>query len=795
MKIFKLTSFGALTALALFASCDDGMDYGEQTGTISPNVYCDHTVVSAGSRASEITDLTVDDLTLTITSADEKINEQFSAGSFPVERQWPVGKYTLTASYGTDEDEGFEKPAVYGQTELSVSEDKTTQVELTAKPTRAMVGITFDESALNYFTDIKATLHSVGGRDIDYTKDETRCAYINPGVVTVYVTFTKPNGKGGTIEAASFEAKAQYRHNLTLKLGGDGPGEVNSLTITFDETLEETEPVTIDISDEILTVPAPVITLSGATPGEIIEIIEGTSLSQSLRFDIKAQGGIRSAVLTTSGESFLKTGWSAEIDLVNVSEAQKTTLENFGFKDLGILRNPGKIAAFDLSEVVKHIPPTVETASPITFALKVTDKNGKVSDQEPMAVSIKVDKQILNLSIADGYTYDGAQTVDIFCEYNGGEPLQNALKLEYRTIDGSYEPLTTFEVQGTRATVYTVKITLPDNARISPSIMIRLANDPTQAIEITAITAPELTLSANDVFSTYAIADVTTSGYNLADKNYEAQVSTDGVNFSTVSATVSGAELRLTGLTPGTAYKAARVKIGTIISNSVSFTTENASPLEGGDFETWVSYYVNGGAFHWDNWQAPEGTYWANLNGLTLSKASATVERSGCESFVVDPNGHNGSCGVVRTVGWGSATSFNHSNHITAGELFIGSYISSATYGHEFTARPAALKFWWKYSQYNNTGNGYVEFELLDAGGNVIANAKRTYAPRDSWAPETINFSYKRNTAKAATLKLKFVSTDKQDLTTSDVNEPGTMAMSGKAIGASFYIDDIELVY
>lgn len=224
MKQVKLTGLGALAALTVLASCDEGMDFGDATGTISPTVTCDNTVVgsrSAASRVSEIADLTADDLTITLTSADGKTNEQFSAAAFPADRQFPIGKYTMTAAYGSADEEGFEKPAVYGATELTVSEGKATRVELTATPNKAMVGITYDESVTNYMTDLKATLHSAGGQYIDYAASETRYAYLKPGEVTVDVTFTKPNGKGGTVEVAKFTAEAQHRYSLGVKLGGE----------------------------------------------------------------------------------------------------------------------------------------------------------------------------------------------------------------------------------------------------------------------------------------------------------------------------------------------------------------------------------------------------------------------------------------------------------------------------------------------------------------------------------------------------------------------------------------------
>lgn len=799
MKKVKLTSFGALAVLAVLTSCDESMYLGDMTGTILPNVTYDATVLGApgaDSRVSE-SDLTAEDLTLTLTSADGKLSETFTVSTFPTERNFAVGKYTLTASYGDIDDEGFEKPAVYGSAELSVLEGKATQVDLTAVPSKAMVGIKYDESALNYFTELKASLHSAGGKTIEYATDETRYAYLKPGEVTVDVTFTKPNGKGGTLEVAKFTAEAQHRYTLGVALGGSGAGDAG-ITIQFDETLA-LDDVTVDISDEVLSVPAPELTLSGVGADNKLQIVAGSPLAEPLRVDIKALGGIKSAVLTTTGTDLnLPAGWPAEIDLATASADQQKTLTDLGFKNIGIFNNPGKLAAFDLSGVVAHLPATAESASPVTFALKVTDKNGKVASEEPLTFSVKVDKLALTLASPEGYAYAGEETVDVLVSYNGTADLRDILTVKYLASTGTMKPTTIADVQPqSRASqTYVVSVVVPGDAQLPITLQATAGDITTDEVEIPQAPAPVVAVNANDVFATSAWAVVSSDSYDVTAKTIEIQIAKGNENFVKATGEQNGAEFHITGgLTPDTEYRL-RAKVGALLSNTVTFTTEAAAQIPGSDMNSWNTEQLTAGLFNANKWtKYIPASPWATLNDYTLSKINGACIRSGAESTQSTDDSHAGKAAVVRTVGWDTATTFNDCGQHTAGELYLGSYSNgAANYGIPFTSRPSELKFWCKFSQFKDGESGVAEVEVLDANGKVIASGNLKPNNTD-YQQLSINLTYERGAKKAATLRVKFKSNAKEGLNKDDVQSYNGGNTSIRPVGSQFYIDDIELVY
>lgn len=799
MKKFRLSGIGvSAAALLLLAGCDESMFEGAGTGSIAPFVTYDATVVGArgaGSRA-EFSDLTVEDLTLSLTKADGSFSAEFPYGEFPQSQSFTVGKYTMTATYGDPSKEGFEAPAVFGSAEFTVNEGKTARVDLVAKPSKAMVGIKFDESLLDYMSELTASVRTAYNT-IAYAIDETRCVYTQPGQVAVDVTFTKPNGVKGELEAVSFQAEAQNRYNITVKLGGNGAGSVEGISVVYeDATTEET--VDLDISDEVLSIPAPEITISGAENGEVLSTVEGSALGSNPSMKIKAKGTIKSALLATTG-NITEKGWPEQIDLATASASQLATLETMGLKGATTFRNGSKLAIIDFADVAKNIDPTAENAEPTMFSLTITDANGKVS--EPVGFGIKVDRLILTLSAIEGVEYKGGETVDVQMEYNGLEPLENVVKVQYLGESGTFHDTTIAKVvAASRATgLYTVSIVVPENAQHPLVFKASAGSVVTDEIEVPAAETPVLAISDNDVFARQLWASLS-GNFDFANMPVQLKVSTDGVNFVKATGTLSGADYHITGgLSPATTYKV-RAEVGDYISNAVTVTTEAAPQLENGNFDEWTSEKISQGAFQKDRWTkwTPAGP-WATLNDLTLSKLSSTAVRSGAESTLADTGAHGGAyCAAVRTVGYGAATTFSASTDYAGGEIYLGS-VSGTTpnYGISFASRPSAVKFWWKLSAFNAGDEAQATVEVLDASGAVIASAQGTYGAAANFQEASMPLTYVRNCAKAASLRIKFRSTTKTDsqLGSGDVNKISGGNTSQKFTGTTFYVDDVELVY
>lgn len=796
MKKFKLSGIGvSAAALLLLAGCDESMYEGSGTGTISPAVTYDSTIVGAravGSRA-EFSDLTVNDLTLSLTKADGSFSAEFAYGDFPQDQQFSVGKYTLTASYGNPATEGFEAPAVYGSAELSVSEGKATQVELTAKPSKAMVGVKFADDLLDYMTEVSADVRTLANT-IDYSTDETRYVYTQPGRVAVDVTFTKPNGKTGTLEAISFDAEAQHRYNITISLGGDGAGSVEGITVAYDDAVEQQE-VNLDISDEVLTIPAPEITLTGAENGEVLSAIEGSQLDSNPQMKINAKGGIRSAMLTTTG-AFTSKGWPAQIDLATASASQLSSLEAMGLKGATTFRNGSKIALVDFTGVAKYIDPTADGAAPNMFTLVVTDANGKTS--EPVGFGIKVDKLTLNLLAIDNVRYSGDGQVDVEMEYNGSSPIEEIVTVRYRNTNGIWNnaSIAGATVVSRAMSTYRVTVNIPDNAKLPLTLKAKAGSSETGEIVIPE--GPYVAVADNDVYATHLWATVTLDGAAVTD-GLTFEVSTDGVNFAQAAGSKDGIAYHVTGgLKAATTYYV-RAKVGEYLTNKVKITTEAATQLENADMEQWSTANVDCGAYGMTNYIP--ASPWATLNELTSSEPNALDGRSIHVATVAATDAHSGQAAAIRTVGWKASggTPYNKQpeNH-TAGELYLGSYSGGANYGIEFGSRPSALKFWYKFSEFNGGDRGLAEIEVLDASGNVIARSSGTYGNTGSYQQAVINITYSRGCGKAASLRVKFRSSDKESVSANDVAKLSTGLFTNHnqhATGATFYVDDIELVY
>ena len=104
MKKFLFSGL-ATVIMALTSGCseDSGFMGDKSTGSIRPDVALNSEVLSRASAESRavLSDISVDDLTLNLVSEDG--SESFTypnVNEFPVDKQFNVGTYTLSASYG-----------------------------------------------------------------------------------------------------------------------------------------------------------------------------------------------------------------------------------------------------------------------------------------------------------------------------------------------------------------------------------------------------------------------------------------------------------------------------------------------------------------------------------------------------------------------------------------------------------------------------------------------------------------------------------------------------------------------
>lgn len=837
---------GIVGVAGMLAGCNDGRlpeGWSTSTGGISPSVNVDASVAT-GSRALHAPKaVEASDLSLRLTSSDGSLDRTWAkVADFDPEEEFSVGDYILEAFYGTPDSEGFEAPYYSGSAALTVRENQSTPVSVTARLANAMVSISYTDAFKSYMADWTASVASDAGKStIEFAKDEARPAYITPGAATIKVNVTKPNGLTATLQAASFSAVARHHYIVTIDVNNGEVGDA-VLSITIDDSTE-TETVEIDLSDDIITAAAPVLTTAGFTSGDKINLVEGAGADTPLKLNIVARGGIASVHMTTESASLRQQGWPDEIDLVGASSDKQNTLANLGLHVLGLYKNPDKMAVIDLSEVLPHIAITSGGATESSFTFTVTDRYSKTA--EPVTLTVSLAKLTLEITSAGALLYD-ADNVDINISYNGSKPEEN-ITIQAKNARGSWDNLKINSATPAGDDAYTLNVAIP-RADADMTFRAVAANGLISNTIAVPVVEPNVKLEASDLntFATYTL--VKASGETADDMAFE--YSTDGgETYTKATATVHEGYFKVGGL-PGGSQLLLRVNDATHASRPVTISTEAATPLPEYGMDNWTS--EKKGDYQY-LWKAGAGNPWSTLNELTTSQSGSGsgngLNTGGCAykstSGTIPANGrstqsgagggafgtqkhsdghtegnaslhsdkaHNGSANaaLIRSVGWGSGNTakasgsgFGTCKNLTAGELYLGTYENGApVYGYAFASRPSEISFFYRYDVVNS-GNGdfgTVEATVYDAEGNVIATSNlKQLTEQSAYTQVSLPLTYALDAPKAAKISVVFKSSGNADAMSKSTTYwrcPGAKNVSGgEYVGSELYIDDIELVY
>lgn len=805
--------YGVLSSALLIAagsSCSDDYNPGGGTsGKINPQLDLDVNAITSRSTSAgrDASPVSVNDLKLRLSSTDGSfVKEWNSIADFDNNELFKVGTYTLEAIYGDVEDEGFEKPYYYASTQLTVKENKVTQVSMNAQLTNSMVSIATTEAFRSYFTNYSFQAHAEGGDYVNFTSTETRPGYLRPGKVTVTTDVTKPNGLSATLEAAVFVAEPKHHYTVTVDVNNGQAGDAQ-LVITYDDMLSQ-EDVYIDLSDEILSAPAPAVIAQGFEAGTTATVIEGSSDAAAPAFFINAEGGIKSVVLSTRSTSLIEQGWYNEIDLAAATPAQQSKLKSLGLDVKGLFGNIDRMAQIDLTDVLSHIRYLEGSDNVSEFTVVAKDNYSKVSD--PLTFSVKVEPIVIGLS-EDVTPSVGASTMTVALTYNGTDVARN-VKIQYKNLRGTWSDATITKVTEVSDNNYIVEIDgIPAD---DTTVTLRAVAAGKESDEVTIAKGGfTIASTANDMFATRAriVPTYFDDELEAAASSVKYEISEDGSNFTAVSHTMdSDGSSWLTGLPSGNNLTVKATINGKIAKTEI--TTEEAAQLPNSKMEEWWMARSGG------NWQFyyafAEGTEtsmqaWDTINEETTSEPGSGTfggaAYKALSSTKPDASGHDGQCALIRTVAWGSgntaAGSISAVDHISAGQLYLGKFNAigqTPNYGYFFTSRPVSLSFWAKYQAQKSDDYGSAEIRVLDASGNEIcSNSIDISTDHGNWGIFTMPLQYPVNAPKAASIVVIFKSTAHPNGATKDyIKLPGFAAGKGtEVIGGQLYIDDIKLNY
>ena len=838
---FKL--FLPLTALAmLVASCqDDNKGLTKGQGTISPEFTIDYSVTNPRtmSRAENGKETVpnapeLSSFSFHLWKDDGKFDETYTGLGVFVDAQFPVGAYSLEAFSGDIEQEGLGKPYFAGSTTFNVYDGEQAQPTLVAKLANTAVSVEYTEAFINYFTAYSTKIHSSNGTNtiemptIDQAGTSSDWVYVKPGNVTITIDVTKQNGVNYKVEAATI-TDAQPGTHYHVKVDANG-GEVGNatITVTFDDTTD-LQPIEIDVSDDILVTPAPVLTAHGFTSGTPLEILEGDAAEGTLKVNILAQGEVASVKLNTSSPTPELRSLQGDVNLLAASEEQKTALQTLGVTTKGIWSGVGQVAEIDFTNILQNLK-VANGVSDHIFTITVVDKLNRTC--EPVVLKIQAPKPVLVISNQQELAY-GQTTAEFDFTYNGKD-IQNKVKFQATNAGDDWEDCTYSSVVDNGGGSYHVVINIP--LRSSDSKVRAIYNTTTSA-DYTFKRKIELAAADYDVWATKATVSMSPAAMRSQVTAIYLNDVQKGTTFNDYS------QFTFTGLTPGTQYTAKAV-LNNGTEATVTFTTEAAAPVPNGDFETLKSDAISvtemlmGGQYKvspvtytpWCSFTVSEPAEWTTINNKTCNTNAATkntwfvipstystniTATAHCPGAVItgvetatpevyaNLSAQNGNYAVVvRNVAWDN----NGTNPATSGGAFNTTYycenkptIANRSAGQlsldtDFASRPTTLNGYYKYERDSQDGteNAVVTVTVLN-GGTEIGKGTKELGAAAGFTEFAVPVTYSVTNKKATALKIMITSSNRAEGSIKTTDYLGRL--EAWSYGAILTVDNLTFSY
>lgn len=833
-------------------SCTKDEPQSSLEGRIDVKVSTDQTLLGEASRSGEEKTIPdINDFGLTIESLDGKVFNSWESFSEFRPVSVAIGTYTVTASYGDVEAEGFDAISYQGSTNVEVRKEETAEASVTCIINKAKVSINYTDEFKSYFTSYSSYISSSKGNKVTFSANESQGAYFVPGSLGVYLEVTRQGvSQKVTLNPKNFTAEAKHEYRLTM----DVDASTASLKITFNDNPSSEQNVEINISDEALNADPPVFTPHGFTSGNTLKVLEGAVFSDKLEAYLNASAGLAKCELVTHSVPLKEQGWPESVDLMNLTTEQSQKMTALGLQTKGLGSNHDKIALIDFQQLVPNLICTSDDNELHTFTLKATDVLTKVSEELKLVIETRNNGFAVELPETVPY----ASTSVTFTLTLEGDV--SKVKFYYDLSGtGVYQPFDAEKVQIiSDNTKHTVTLTYPESLTDTEHDVKLKAELGVKVIEKSfKIEDPELTLSLKngdaDVWATKAYLQVEASAKSRASRTIssstvEIQYKKEGEEWKPWPNQSYNEETGLFLLTKmgegateteGVSYtlRAVYKRGGEIvsISDELNVTTEAKAQVGNAGFEDWYSEALYSQNILWTKntiynyyfWKENQDVslrWWDTCNNKTTPNpgggsvwdyrsAAGVVPTSDEQNTAsyhlrtydgkseLKTEGHTGNAAEIATVGWGSdnlwvndgATAKNK----TAGTLYIGTYGEPINYGKSFASRPLGVKFWYKYYSYNNeTTTPYVEVygdnQEVIGSGSLLINASY-YEFKSGYIP--IDYPVAK---KAKSITIVFSSTDSKNPETKAVQgDAGDFSgnLDSRHIGSILTVDDVELIY
>lgn len=819
---------GIIVSMGLTSCSDENPWHGSDTeGSVYLNLMSDGRVMRHQTRADDTVSPVVPDISefgVKLYNSDGSFSQSWnSVEKFNNENSFPIGDYKIEASFGDVDKEGFELPCFKGASDVRVSAQTTTDVEVVATLANAMVSVRYTDAFRDNFQSYSAAVQTPGHDWVVYAQNEDRPAYFSPEGDTpakLSITMTNDEGKKVTVEPANFVIEPRRHYVVTVNATGNVSSGNLLLDIQFDDEVVN-ETVVISLGDELFNAPAPEVRAKNFTDKEELSLIEYEELMTDPQFDIFAFAGFSEVNLNVITADYTPS-FGAQVNLVGPSDLIQSQLTSEGVEVNGLFKNADKMAVVKMKKFIENLP-----AGTYKVQLQAKDVMTRLSD--PIEFTAKVEALEMELSTVGSADYRAEEiTVDVSSNSSrfsnkvtfkvtgaGGNPVDAEIK--------SITPVTSPSGIATRASLsntyrYVLGIQPVTVSKIEVSaLMGKLSR--TASFDVNA---PEYTTTV-DAFARFAVIKVEGNTDIVKDVMANADIYNGEtmIPAGNIKRDAQNNFIIVSGLDAASQYTSLKTVLNGFDHSLSSFTTEACADVNNGAFDS-VEETINinpintgfkfGIRFVVTSYtqlksaivrSTPQG--WANLNALTCNPNSAFMNTW----YVVPSTYSENGAVVLRSVGYNhngpdhegptTIATYYSTNHPedselnkAAGELFLGSYsLNNRVDGQSWTTRPSTLSFDYSYRA-NNNEQGEAYIRILSASGAILSEQTVLLSNTASMVRKTVNLNGYPFGEKATKIQLGFKST--KSGVTPAINIPTGSALQEPQINRNNYLVNTPLI-
>ncbi len=312
----------------------------------------------------------------------------------------------------------------------------------------------------------------------------------------------------------------------------------------------------------------------------------------------------------------------------------------------------------------------------------------------------------------------------------------------------------------------------------------------TKVCEITATLKRQTGNPAALILDYRSDTDPAFSDWKRAEMRHDDNLDTDTENINLYT--------DMTGLKPNTKYRMRlRYRNNDKLVKYFDFTTEEAAQVGNAGFEDWSMDKVKDIIPRYFPYFSDAQEKWWDCNSTeTTSKHSSWFNPTPYTCFPTvwyTEEGRNGKAAVITAVATFGTNTAVQAFGATPGELFIGTYGGNRK--HNFTSRPSAVKFWYKYApEGNDTWQALVQ---IMNGSTVIGEGRLTNSAQvSSWTEGTVNITYSNTKLKATGIYIQFLQSTSSS---PKIQKKKTLRVPDGEFtlhaGSQLTVDDVELIY